>query len=896
ATASPEETRVVPGEILVRFEDGIGVAERAEIRQRAGVVAKRNLLLPSLQLVRIDPQTSASAALTRLNRDRRIRYAEPNSVYSLQRTPNDPLTGRQWGLENTGQPFGGIPGVAGADISAAPAWDVATGDAKVKIAVVDTGIDYFHPDLAANMWRNPGEVGNAREANGVDDDGNGFVDDVHGWDFVAADNRPSDSHGHGSGVAGIIGAVTDDNLGTAGINWKASLIALKACGLVGPHNGCPLDALLDAFTYAGRMGADVVNLSLSGAGYSQAGHDVMALYPSTLFVAAAGNSGADLDNDDRWPCEIELVNVLCVAATDHRDELVSLSAHAWGSNYGARSVDLGAPGANILSTALHNREFFGDRFTTASLWDYAEAADPPDPSRWRRTVSQHTYGVGPLIKDSPEGRYPNSADTRVTLTDPINLVNRHGCVVKLWAGLETEVAKDYLRVEAAVHRDGQYHELGRWSGSTNGQLSTFEAPLGDFDGQSAVYLRLRLTSDEVNTYDGAYVTEVVVRCSYASLAGTSFATPQVAGAAALVKSHVPGLSVSRLRERLLRTVDPLPSLTDKTVSGGRLNVSRALTADLDSPATKITAGPPAVSNSSEASFAFSASEEGSRFECRLDAASFAACDPPARYEQLDDGKHEFEVRAIDTAGNVGSVAKTAWSIDTSPPPVTIANGPATSTTSRETTLTFTSPEQVDVVECRLDEAPFAACTSPVSFDDLALGEHVFAVRARDAAGNWTSPPAAHSWRIVEPSGDAPGSETPSSPSTIVGAPRAPDLGDPRPVSWALVRTHRPRLSLRIPLQRISRVLRLGLASVGIVEADCPCRLSLRFHLDRSTVRGGSATRVARSRGRLALIVRLTRQGQMQVRRTSRVRGSLQVTVVDRHGSATTERVPVRLRR
>ncbi len=264
------------------------------------------------------------------------------------RVPNDPLFVRQYALHNTGQALpnpsgpGTVTGKQDADIDAPEAWGVEVGDGQVVVAVIDTGIQPDHPDLAANMWRNPGEIPD----NGVDDDGNGYVDDVHGWDFFHGDATvydPEDREFHGTHVAGIIGAVANNGRGMAGVAWKVRIMALK---FIGPDGGLISDAI-EALAYAAaareryrlRM---LTNNSWGGAGYSEALK--LAIEASDmLFVAAAGNDGANNDTSPHYPSSYDSPNILAVAATDWDDRLAGFS------NYGARTVHLAAPGDMIVS-------------------------------------------------------------------------------------------------------------------------------------------------------------------------------------------------------------------------------------------------------------------------------------------------------------------------------------------------------------------------------------------------------------------------------------------------------------------------------------------------------------------------------------------------------------------
>jgi hypothetical protein len=292
--------------------------------------------------------TKVGRKLRALRRDGSVRYAEPNFLLFAANhggTPNDPAFHVLWGLDNFGQTVNGVPGAAGADISATAAWGITTGDPSVAVGVIDTGIDYTHPDLAANIWINPGENCAGCRTDRIDNDSNGYVDDVRGWDFLNDDNDPFDDHGHGTHVAGTIGAVGNNGVGVTGVSWTTRLMPLKFLGADG--SGTTADAVR-ALLYASDQGAVVTNNSYGGDGFSQAFADAIAYADAhnSLFVAAAGNSLADNDATPSYPASYNLPNVVTVAATDGSDR------KAWFSNYGRRSVDLGAPGDTIYSTVL----------------------------------------------------------------------------------------------------------------------------------------------------------------------------------------------------------------------------------------------------------------------------------------------------------------------------------------------------------------------------------------------------------------------------------------------------------------------------------------------------------------------------------------------------------------
>jgi subtilisin family serine protease len=334
---STDSGAVIPGELIVKYRPGI---QRTGVRVLASGVALSPLSelgLIGATLVSIPPD-ALRAVLAELARDPEVEYAEPNRRVSIDRYPSDPEFPLLWGLNNVGQ----TGGQADADIDALEAWDVATGD-SIIVGVIDSGVDTAHADLRANIWTNPGEVA----GNGVDDEGNGFVDDVHGWDFLQNDNDPADANGHGTHVAGTIAARGDNGQGIAGVLWSARIMPLRFLNADG--QGSTAHAVL-ALGYAVKMGARLTCNSWGGTGYSQALRDAIdsAGRAGQLFVSAAGNVRTNLDVQPHYPAAYDADCIIAVAASDHFDRLAS--EPTWGTNYGALRVDLAAPGVNVYST------------------------------------------------------------------------------------------------------------------------------------------------------------------------------------------------------------------------------------------------------------------------------------------------------------------------------------------------------------------------------------------------------------------------------------------------------------------------------------------------------------------------------------------------------------------
>ena len=291
----------------------------------------------NLQVVAVPPTASLSDLIATYRQSSLVEYAEPDYQVQALQGPDDfrYQDGSLWGLHNTGI-YGGRPG---ADIHAQDAWDLQDAAANIIVAVIDTGVRYTHEDLADNIWVNPREI----PGNGIDDDGDGFVDDVHGINAINNTGNPMDDHGHGTHVSGTIGAVGNNSVGVVGVAWKVQIMACKFLDSSG--NGFISDAV-KCIDYARSKGAKVINASWGSTSFtSQALHDAIdsARQAGIIWVAAAGNSSEDNAVDPIYPASYDLDNIISVAATTRTDDL------AFFSNYGATTVELGAPGAAIFS-------------------------------------------------------------------------------------------------------------------------------------------------------------------------------------------------------------------------------------------------------------------------------------------------------------------------------------------------------------------------------------------------------------------------------------------------------------------------------------------------------------------------------------------------------------------
>jgi thermitase len=328
-----EARTLLSGGLIVGFAFSAGGAAqsaRDAIHRLGGAIVET---FPSGQaLVRAvsgDPGAEARLA-ARLQRLPMIAYAEPDSTLKVDAVvPNDRDFGRQWGLSQ----FSDI------DINAPEAWQITTGRASTIVAVIDSGFDLSHPDLVGRVWVNPGEI----PGNGIDDDGDGFIDDVNGWNFLGRNNNVRDDAGHGTHVAGIIAARANGGGALVGVNWQAKIMPLKFIDARG--DGSLSDAVR-AIYFAVNHGADVINASWGGPDASRALADAVryAGRKNVVFVTAAGNESANNDSVPSFPANFRFDNVLSVAAVDQNGRLAGFS------NFGRRTVDIAAPGVGIRST------------------------------------------------------------------------------------------------------------------------------------------------------------------------------------------------------------------------------------------------------------------------------------------------------------------------------------------------------------------------------------------------------------------------------------------------------------------------------------------------------------------------------------------------------------------
>lgn len=503
-------------------------------------------------LVHSNSRTTAQL-IAELNRDPAVETVETNYLRRISvAPPNDMLFTNLWALQNTGQsPLGiGINGTAGDDIHFIPAWTLAQapGTNRPVVAVIDTGVDYRHPDLASNIWINTRE----NPTNGLDNDGDGYVNDYYGYDF--ADNRsdPNDSGFHGTHVAGTIAAVGNNGIGIIGVNDQAKVMALRASSDGETlSDSAVIQAIAYAITMKGR-GVNVVaiNESFGGGGSNSVERTAMisAGNVGIIFCVAAGNNGTDNDTIAFYPANYRLSNMIVVAATDQNDALASFS------NFGLNTVDLGAPGVNIVSL-----------LPIAPVVSPESTVPPPGTvvgwlqqgsttySANELTYSGITTGLTATVYYCGLGNpaeFPAAVRNNIALVERGTLTFSNKVINAMAAGAKA----------AIIYNNASTNFFGTLGGTNNW------IPAVSISGDDGAAL-------QTNT------TATVVHGLYQLLDGTSMATPHVSGAVAFAAMNFPNETVTQRVQRILANVDVVPGLAGSVQTGGRLNLQRIVDTD-----------------------------------------------------------------------------------------------------------------------------------------------------------------------------------------------------------------------------------------------------------------------------------------------------------------------------
>lgn len=568
------EPEYIEGELLVRVKAGRGQRFMRLMSEDGAVVVDSTRATPDTEdviyRIKLGGGMDVKKALLRYSTHPDVVKIQPNYIRrKADIYPSDPLFPEQWYLYR---------------INAHRAWSITRCSppaTELVVAIIDTGVNYRHPDLWQNMWRNERNC-----TDGRDEDFNGYVDDCFGWDFFDNDNDPMDYNGHGTHVAGIVAATWNNQLGVSGICPGAKIMALKVFGAGDVASDFDI---IRAINYAVSKNAKVINLSLGGYG----GHDgdmtydalSAARHAGVLVVASAGNDSNNNDIRPHYPASYRLDNIISVAASDREDKLARFS------NYGTYSVHIAAPGVSILNT--YNIYDYGD-----TLFDYFQNFNGTPvgslptgwtrgnvgnvPARWAVSAASGADG-SPALEDSPGSTYDNNSITGVAYTSAIPYFKDSAFLLSLRVKFDLEHNHDF----GCLISSG---DMRRWrldkcvSGSSGGIFLSPTILINNLIEAGRRHIGFAVLTDESIVRDGVLVDDVrifirrlmLAGSTYRDLNGTSMAAPVVTGAALMIWSTNPSLSYRDVRERILRSYDYSWHLEGKVSSPGVINLRRAV--------------------------------------------------------------------------------------------------------------------------------------------------------------------------------------------------------------------------------------------------------------------------------------------------------------------------------
>ncbi|NWH06778.1 S8 family serine peptidase [Desulfobacter latus] len=534
----PAPADAVPGELLVQFKDHVPPDSIQALHRFIGSRILRQIPGRNIFRIKIAAGMTREIAADMYLASGLVKAAEPNLIRRRQTMPDDPKIARQWGLSA---------------IQAPAAWETTTGAADLIIALIDTGVDLSHSDLAENIWTN------SAEANGlenVDDDGNGYVDDIHGWDMADNDNQPYDTNGHGTHIAGTIGAVTGNGTGIAGVCPRVRIMSLK----VEPDNGSTMTLadIIEAVTYAQNMGAAIVNCSFGADFYSDIEFNAFKKLADTagaLIIASAGNENRDIDLDPLYPAAYEVPAIVSVASSSE------IAPGEYGlsdfSNYGAANADLMAPGNDIYSTLPSSG-------VTTQAYFSIDGENTQYPAEGM-TYSQRTdaQGITGILIDCGYG-YPNEIPSSVK--DNIALIKRGAFQGADFYFYEKVANAQAVGAAGAVIYNNVSGEFAGTLGTPGEWITTVSISLENGE------LLLSKLPVQVTLVNKTADPDAI----YGSLSGTSMAAGFVSGAAGLVKAFAPQKTATEIKALLMNNTDVMPKPASKVLSSGHLNIFKTL--------------------------------------------------------------------------------------------------------------------------------------------------------------------------------------------------------------------------------------------------------------------------------------------------------------------------------
>jgi len=548
-TSSQDRSAYVEGEVLIKYRPTVGVATRQDLMARLRLQELHTIGGLRVMHAKLPPGQSVEQAMQAFAQDPAIEYVQPNYIYKAMAAPNDPLYGQQWGFRNTAQQVTGgswttnNPGIASADMNVESAWDHITDCRAVVVAVVDSGVNYLHQDLAANMW----------------DGGASYPN--HGFDFVNSDNDPlpADADGHGTHVAATIAASGNNGIAGSGVCWQARIMAVRVLSASGGTTA----SVVAGVNFSVTQGARVINMSLGGPVFDQAFSDSIttARDAGVVVVVAAGNDSANNDTTAAYPCNYTHDNLVCVAALDQAFDLAGFS------NYGSTTVDVGAPGTNVLSAwaGIHIEEDFST-WTRGGAWT---------------TVDCDPLGLGettPMLVNPANwcssGTYANNASDVAYRTYDFTGATAWRTEFFVRAYLETGL--DYIDIARKTTGGDPFGPGGTalysYSNSNALLIYTYTDTTSSCANPNCSFgFRLRTNATNVLRGPGVFwmTTDSLVPGTSATLVinGTSMATPHTAGVAALLMSFNPSYTYADTVAAIKNGGRSVPALANITVTG-----------------------------------------------------------------------------------------------------------------------------------------------------------------------------------------------------------------------------------------------------------------------------------------------------------------------------------------
>ncbi len=581
---SADHINHIQEEILIKFKDSVKAEEREIFEKQWELTYIQELPRINVYHYKLPEKLSVTESVEIFNDAAQVEFSEPNYTRSPYFS-TDPRYVDQWSLQNTGQLVNGISGPANVDINWPDAMTIFTGFSEVVVAVIDSGVAYLHPDLQASAV-----INNFDPLDGLDNDESGYIDDTLGWDFFDNDNNPFDENGHGTLVASIISAENNNNIGITGISPTARILPIRIFNDFNRGN-IPILGISDlifALNYALIQNARIINLSLGGLEFSFTEKLAFDLLDEAgiLVIASAGNGGFDGIGDDNdsepiYPASYTSPNIISVAALDRSGRL------AYFSNYGRNSVDIAAPGTEILGADLTRETIFFENFENgAPGWTVGQELFNQSPNSWFiDTFNGNSYlddGSGAFFQ------YANNTDT-YAVSPFINLSNSFGPQLSFITQYDLDyrlfpLSIDFVALEYSANGFfwTPYYYLSLISiGESERRID-----LSDLAGGSG-FFRFRLVSDNFFPAGGINIDDVKItqvkafesnNPQFQFLDGTSFAAPMVTGVASLIMSQAPFLTHHQVRDIILQNTDFVSELSGRIATSGGLNAHKAIQA------------------------------------------------------------------------------------------------------------------------------------------------------------------------------------------------------------------------------------------------------------------------------------------------------------------------------